>query len=328
MKIRKRRTKGTLKLTIAIVIMMSISIFGIIGMNADFHKSAQEKYNKKSESLKNNPKYVDVVKINDIYPTILTIDDSKFYIIDTGYYYMMLEADPKDDLFKKFITTKKEDLKYEEFYFLVDYVPRQELKRSRRSRRTVINVDSYLSSAFMSEFKLAVPKEKQNAKPFISNSYVSLTVERENNTFGLVFVIILSIVSLILSYIVYVKIKNNSLNYDKIEEDYPELAYDFKDINNNLSYIDNLLKIAIYKNGIIYYRNKFYYESFDNIVEIELFLKGREIIITTNDNNTYQIPLKINIKKENSKKNKEQKEQAQKLMKYIKANIPNVKVKG
>lgn len=222
-------------------------------------------------------------------------EDEKFYMVESEHAFVILKS-TREDLKNVIgdrlgVDDKLKVFKQEEVYARIDAIP--EKSRGRRSTRTNITPElsekfrkstqsSSLVSLRMADLREQYKTqssvlEKVKERPFYSKTYI-VPSGRGYHIFNIIFSSGLTIVTIFMIYAIIRKIRWIINNYNRLFKMYPEVERDMERLLLDSSYIDKKLKILIYKNSIIVFKNIFEFEELSNIKNItfnRLSYKGK-----------------------------------------------------
>ena len=216
-------------------------------------------------------------------------EDEKFYLVDYEQGFIMLKATEKE--LEKFLDGRKlkdgklTNLSNENIYKRIDAIP--EVTRGRRSRKVNISdelrrkfIESAQKSSLIRErVKQIIAevgikdnkdayKSKLQEKPFYSNMYLETTGW---GYYGM-FIGIPSVLSAITIGVIFSirrRIRHARSEYEELFIEFPETERDLDILLREAQYIDEGLKVLIYKDSLIVYKGVFNFEPLRDIKQLE-----------------------------------------------------------
>lgn len=216
-------------------------------------------------------------------------EDEKFYLVDYEHGFIMLKATEKK--LEKFLDGRKlqdgklTNLSSENIYKRIDAIP--EVTRGRRSRKVNISYElrrkfiesAQKSSLIRERVKQIIAevgikdnkdayKSKLQEKPFYSNMYLETTGW---GYYGM-FIGIPSVLSAITIGVVFSirrRIRHARSEYEELFIEFPETERDLDILLREAQYIDEGLKVLIYKDSLIVYKGVFNFEPLRDIKQLE-----------------------------------------------------------
>lgn len=216
-------------------------------------------------------------------------EDEKFYLVDYEQGFIMLKATEKE--LEKFLDGRKlqdgklTNLSSENIYKRIDAIP--EVTRGRRSRK--VNISYELRSKFIESAQKSslirervkqiiaevgikdnkdAYKSKLQEKPFYSNMYLETTGW---GYYGM-FIGISSVLSAITIGVIFSirrRIRHARSEYEELFIEFPETERDLDILLREAQYLDEGLKVLIYKDSIIVYKGVFNFEPLRDIKRLE-----------------------------------------------------------
>ena len=216
-------------------------------------------------------------------------EDEKFYLVDYEHGFIMLKATEKE--LEKFLDGRKlqdgklTNLSSENIYKRIDAIP--EVTRGRRSRKVNISYElrrkfiesAQKSSLIRERVKQIIAevgikdnkdayKSKLQEKPFYSNMYLETTGW---GYYGM-FIGIPSVLSAITIGVIFSirrRIRHARSEYEELFIEFPETERDLDILLREAQYLDEGLKVLIYKDSIIVYKGVFNFEPLRDIKQLE-----------------------------------------------------------
>ena len=216
-------------------------------------------------------------------------EDEKFYLVDYEHGFIMLKATEKE--LEKFLDGRKlqdgklTNLSSENIYKRIDAIP--EVTRGRRSRK--VNISYELRSKFIESAQKSslirervkqiiaevgikdnkdAYKSKLQEKPFYSNMYLETTGWGYYGMFiGISSVLLAITIGVIFS--IRRRIRHARSEYEELFIEFPETERDLDILLREAQYIDEGLKVLIYKDSLIVYKGVFNFEPLRDIKQLE-----------------------------------------------------------
>ena len=216
-------------------------------------------------------------------------EDEKFYLVDYEHGFIMLKATEKE--LEKFLDGRKlqdgklTNLSSENIYKRIDAIP--EVTRGRRSRKVNISYElrrkfiesAQKSSLIRERVKQIIAevgikdnkdayKSKLQEKPFYSNMYLETTGW---GYYGM-FIGIPSVLSAITIGVIFSirrRIRHARSEYEELFIEFPETERDLDILLREAQYLDEGLKVLIYKDSLIVYKGVFNFEPLRDIKQLE-----------------------------------------------------------
>lgn len=216
-------------------------------------------------------------------------EDEKFYLVDYEHGFIMLKATEKE--LEKFLDGRKlkdgklTNLSNENIYKRIDAIP--EVTRGRRSRKVNISdelrrkfIESAQKSSLIRERVKQIIAEvgikdnkdaytnKLKEKPFYSNMYLKpIGWGYYVMTIGVPFV--LSAITIGVIFSIIRRIRHARSEYEELFIEFPETERDLDILLREAQYLDEGLKVLIYKDSIIVYKGVFNFEPLRDIKRLE-----------------------------------------------------------
>ena len=216
-------------------------------------------------------------------------EDEKFYLVDYEHGFIMLKATEKE--LEKFLDGRKlkdgklTNLSNENIYKRIDAIP--EVTRGRRSRKVNISdelrrkfIESAQKSSLIRERVKQIIAEvgikdnkdaytsKLKEKPFYSDMYLKpIGWGYYVMTIGVPFV--LSAITIGVIFSIRRRIRHARSEYEELFIEFPETERDLDILLREAQYIDEGLKVLIYKDSLIVYKGVFNFEPLRDIKQLE-----------------------------------------------------------
>ena len=287
---RKSYIRGSkVSIIIAIILFVVSFVFTIASINS--FRSLETLY-KEGDHFSGDSGY-SIIKVAAIEEQNI-VDEKlkegeKFYLVDYERGFIMLKATEKE--LEKFLDGRKlqdgklTNLSSENIYKRIDAIP--EVTRGRRSRK--VNISYELRSKFIeSAQKSSLIRErvkqiiaevgikdnkdaytsKLKEKPFYSNMYLKpIGWGYYVMTIGVPFV--LSAITIGVIFSIRRRIRHARSEYEELFIEFPETERDLDILLREAQYLDEGLKVLIYKDSIIVYKGVFNFEPLRDIKRLE-----------------------------------------------------------
>lgn len=265
---KKNRLSGTLGYIISAALCFGVFAFGVNSLLASNQEDVQ-RYLRDNQIYGKSDEVDIVVKILNIIETDVQVDDTLMYIIETDEKVVLLESEKYDkDL--KYIFDNKEKLKSGDYYLAVRKVSPTE-KRGRKGRRTFYNITPEFmkdtTEPLITNIDIDLDKINKKVEMF---EYVSLTRYKDSDKLFFWFSAIFGVVGVFLSFLTFWIIRKNIKEYRELDEAFPELRGDFSSIKTEAEYIDEKLKILVYRGYLIMQYKGFSITKLEDLMGIEI----------------------------------------------------------
>ena len=190
------------------------------------------------------------IKVLDIDPSPLEIDDETYYLVKHNYGVSFLKTDISEIKqiieFKEALPDKTNALATSDFYLNIRVVNEKE-KKGRSSVKT--NITQEMKEAFEKKFKLSplsvqAPLDKLDTKHF-------LTITDSAARFVDIVMFIVAVVFFVIVLVwQIVRVRRIKQHYARFDELFPDYKYDMKRLLDDAEYLDEKLGVLI-KDGIL-----------------------------------------------------------------------------
>ena len=241
-----RRTWGmwilTVLLGLTVVVVGFVVSFGFM--------SGRELYEHEIIYKMENDSSSSSIKVLDIDPKPLEIDDETYYLVKHNYGVSFLRTDASDIKqileFKEALSEKTNALASSDFYLNIRVVPEKK-KTGRSSVKTHITQE--MKEAFEKKFKLSplsvqAPLDKLDTKHF-------LTITNSADRFVDIVMLLVAIVFfvIVLGWQI-IRVRRIKKHYRRFDELFPDYKDDMKRLLDDAEYLDNQLGVLV-KDGIL-----------------------------------------------------------------------------
>ena len=190
------------------------------------------------------------IKVLDIDPSPLEIDDETYYLVKHNYGVSFLKTDASEIKqileFKDALSEKTNALAPSDFYLNIRVVPEKK-KTGKSSVKTHITLE--MKEAFEEKFKLSPLSVQAPLDKLDKTHYLTITNSAER------FVdIVMLLVAIVFFVIVLVwqivRVRRIKQHYARFDELFPDYKYDMKRLLDDAEYLDEKLGVLI-KDGIL-----------------------------------------------------------------------------
>ena len=190
------------------------------------------------------------IKVLDIDPSPLEIDDETYYLVKHKYGVSFLKTDASDIKqileFKEALSEKTNTLASSDFYLNVRVVNEKE-KRGRSSVQT--NITPEMKEAFEEKFKASPLWVQATLDKLDMTHYLTIT-----NSAARFVDIVMFIVAVVFFVIVFawqiIRVRRIKKHYARFDELFPDYQYDMKRLLDDAEYLDEKLGVLV-KDGIL-----------------------------------------------------------------------------
>ena len=287
---RKSYIRGS-KVSIIIAIILFVVSFLITVAVINSFRSLETLY-KEGDRFSGNSGY-SIIKVAAIEEQNIVDEklkeDEKFYLVDYEQGFIMLKATEKE--LEKFLDGRKlkdgklTNLSNENIYKRIDAIP--EVTKGRRSRKVNITpelrrkfVDSLPKSSLIRDRVKQIIAEvgikdnkdaytsKLKEKPFSSDMYLEpIGWGYYAMSIGVPFV--LSAITIGIIFSIRRRIRHARSEYEELFIEFPETERDLDILLREAQYIDEGLKVLIYKDSLVAYKGVFNFEPLRDIKRLE-----------------------------------------------------------
>ena len=241
-----RRTWGMWILTV--LLGLTVAIVGVL-VSLGF-MSGRELYEQKVIYKMETDASSTSIKVLDIDPSPLEIDDETYYLVKHNHGVSFLRTDASEIKqileFKEALSEKTNALASSDFYLNIRVVNEKE-KRGRSSVQT--NITPEMKEAFEQKFKLSplsvqAPLDKLDLKHF-------LTITDSAARFVDIVMFIVAVVFFVIVFAwQIIRVRRIKKHYARFDELLPDYQYDMKRLLDDAEYLDEKLGVLV-KDGIL-----------------------------------------------------------------------------
>ena len=208
------------------------------------------------------------IKVLDIDPSPLEIDDETYYLVKHNYGVSFLKTDASEIKqileFKEALSEKTNALASSDFYLNIRVVPEKK-KTGKSSVKT--NITPEMKEAFEQKFKLSPLSVQAPLDKLDKTHYLTITNSAER------FVdIVMLIVAIVFFVIVLVwqivRVRRIKQHYARFDELFPDYQYDMKRLLDDAEYLDEKLGVLVKDGILVSYGTEF------RVVDLEKAVSG------------------------------------------------------
>ena len=211
------------------------------------------------------------IKVLDIDPKPLEIDDETYYLVKHNYGVSFLRTDASEIKqileFKEALSEKTNALASSDFYLNVRVVPEKK-KTGRSSVKTLITQE--MKEAFEEKFKLSpfsvqVTLDKLDTKHFLT---ITNSAERFVDIVMLLVAIVFFVIVLVWQI---VRVRRIKKHYARFDELFPDYQYDMKRLLDDAEYLDEKLGVLVKDGILVSYGTEFRVVDLEEAVSASVF---------------------------------------------------------
>ena len=211
------------------------------------------------------------IKVLDIDPSPLEIDDETYYLVKHNYGVSFLRTDASEIKqileFKEALSEKTNALAASDFYLNIRVVPEKK-KTGRSSVKTHITPE--MKEAFEEKFKLSpfsvqVTLDKLDTKHFLT---ITNSAERFVDIVMLLVAIVFFVIVLVWQI---VRVRRIKQHYARFDELFPNYKYDMKRLLDDAEYLDEKLGVLIKDGILVSYGTEFRVVDLEKAVSASVF---------------------------------------------------------
>ena len=211
------------------------------------------------------------IKVLDIDPSPLEIDDETYYLVKHNYGVSFLRTDASEIKqileFKEALSEKTNALAPSDFYLNIRVVPEKK-KTGKSSVKTHITPE--MKEAFEEKFKLSPLSVQAPLDKLDKTHYLTITNSAER------FVdIVMLLVAIVFFVIVLVwqivRVRRIKQHYARFDELFPDYKYDMKRLLDDAEYLDEKLGVLIKDGILVSYGTEFRVVDLEEAVSASVF---------------------------------------------------------
>ena len=211
------------------------------------------------------------IKVLDIDPSPLEIDNETYYLVKHNYGVSFLRTDASEIKqileFKEALSEKTNTLASSDFYLNIRVVDEKE-KRGKSSVQT--NITQEMKEAFEEKFKLSpfsvqVTLDKLDKTHFLT---ITNSAERFVDIVRLLVAIVFFVIVLVWQI---VRVRRIKQHYARFDEFFPSYKYDMKRLLDDAEYLDEKLGVLIKDGILVSYGTEFRVVDLEEAVSASVF---------------------------------------------------------
>ena len=262
-----RRTWGmwflTVLLGLTVVVVGFVVSFGFM--------SGRELYEHEIIYKMENDSSSTSIKVLDIDPSPLEIDDETYYLVKHNYGVSFLRTDASEIKqileFKEALSEKTNALAASDFYLNIRVVPEKK-KTGKSSVKTLITQE--MKEAFEEKFKLSpfsvqVTLDKLDKTHFLT---ITNSAERFVDIVRLLVAIVFFVIVLVWQI---VRVRRIKQHYARFDELFPDYQYDMKRLLDDAEYLDEKLGVLVKDGILVSYGTEFRVVDLEEAVSASVF---------------------------------------------------------
>ena len=190
------------------------------------------------------------IKVLDIDPSPLEIDDDTYYLVKHNYGVSFLRTDASEIKqileFKQALPDKTNALATSDFYLNIRVVPEKK-KTGRSSVKT--NITPEMKEAFEEKFKLSPLSVQAPLDKLDTKHYLTITNSAERFVDIVMLLVAIVFFVIVLGWQI-VRVRRIKQHYARFDELFPDYQYDMKRLLDDAEYLDEKLGVLV-KDGIL-----------------------------------------------------------------------------
>ena len=211
------------------------------------------------------------IKVLDIDPSPLEIDDETYYLVKHNYGVSFLRTDASEIKqileFKEALSSKTNALASSDFYLNIRVVP--EKKKTGRSSVTT-HITQEMKEAFEEKFKLS-PFSVQVTLDKLDKTHF-LTITNSAERFVDIVMLLVAIVFFVIVLVwQIVRVRLIKQHYARFDELFPDYKYDMKRLLDDAEYLDEKLGVLIKDGILVSYGTEFRVVDLEEAVSASVF---------------------------------------------------------
>ena len=241
-----RRTWGMWILTVLLGLIVAM-----LGFVVSFgFMSGRELYEHEIIYKMENDSSSTSIKVLDIDPKPLEIDDETYYLVKHKYGVSFLKTDASDIKqileFKEALSEKTNALASSDFYLNIRVVNEKE-KRGRSSVQT--NITPEMKEAFEQKFKLSPLSVQATLDKLDLKHFLTITDSAARFVDIVMFIVAVVFFVIVFAWQIF-RVRRIKKHYARFDELFPDYQYDMKRLLDDAEYLDEKLGVLI-KDGIL-----------------------------------------------------------------------------
>ena len=259
-----RRTWGMWILTI----LLGLIVAGVCVVVSFGFMSGRDLYENGVVYEMENDSSSSSIKVLDIDPSPLEIDDETYYLVKHNYGVSFLKTDASEIKqileFKEALSEKTNALASSDFYLNIRVVP--EKKKTGKSSVKIL-ITPEMKEAFEEKFKLS-PLSVQAPLDKLDKTHF-LTITNSAERFVDIVMLLVSIVFFVIVLVwQIVRVRRIKQHYARFDELFPDYQYDMKRLLDDAEYLDEKLGVLVKDGILVSYGTEF------RVVDLEKAVSG------------------------------------------------------
>ena len=190
------------------------------------------------------------IKVLDIDPSPLEIDDETYYLVKHNYGVSFLKTDASEIKqileFKEALSEKTNALATSDFYLNIRVVPEKQ-KTGKSSVKTHITPE--MKEAFEEKFKLSPLSVQAPLDKLDKTHYLTITNSAERFVDIMMFIVAIIFFVIVFGWQI-IRVRRIKKHYRRFDELFPDYKDDMKRLLDDAEYLDNQLGVLV-KDGIL-----------------------------------------------------------------------------
>ena len=211
------------------------------------------------------------IKVLDIDPSPLEIDDETYYLVKHNYGVSFLRTDASEIKqileFKEALSSKTNALASSDFYLNIRVVPEKK-KTGRSSVKTHITPE--MKEAFEEKFKLS-PFSVQVTLDKLDKTHFLTITNRAERFVDIVMLLVAIVFFVIVLVWQIVRVRRIKQHYARFDELFPNYKYDMKRLLDDAEYLDEKLGVLIKDGILVSYGTEFRVVDLEEAVSASVF---------------------------------------------------------
>ena len=211
------------------------------------------------------------IKVLDIDPSPLEIDDETYYLVKHNYGVSFLRTDASEIKqileFKEALSEKTNALAASDFYLNIRVVPEKK-KTGRSSVKTHITPE--MKEAFEEKFKLS-PFSVQVTLDKLDKTHFLTITNRAERFVDIVMLLVAIVFFVIVLVWQIVRVRRIKQHYARFDELFPNYKYDMKRLLDDAEYLDEKLGVLIKDGILVSYGTEFRVVDLEKAVSASVF---------------------------------------------------------
>ena len=208
------------------------------------------------------------IKVLDIDPSPLEIDDDTYYLVKHNYGVSFLRTDASEIKqileFKEALSEKTNALATSDFYLNIRVVPEKK-KTGRSSVKTLITPE--MKEGFEQKFKLSPLSVQAPLEKLDKTHYLTITNSAERFVDIVMLLVAIVFFVIVLGWQI-VRVRRIKQHYARFDELFPDYKYDMKRLLDDAEYLDEKLGVLIKDGILVSYGTEF------RVVDLEKAVSG------------------------------------------------------